>query len=1428
MITKMNSNNNQRVPMELDCTNLSTEWPIWKRNFMVYMVANNKISDTESTKIATFLWLVGTNGSNIYNTLYPNDGSSDALLGTTKTTTITPADPNVEDSVETSTETVVQRSLDEVLKKFDDHCLPQKNVAMESFKFNMILQKEKQSFNEFETELRTQLRRCDFGCTCGISYEERMLRDRIIIGVFDKKLQLKLLDGRDEPLARVIETCKIYEAANANKIILDKKQSVDSIITSTESTVFAVNTNRFCFNCGDSWNPKHLESCKAKDISCKGCGKKGHFQRMCRRSKGKSTERNNNASENSRNSSDSRPNTGKNAVSALNWNSSGSTYVNFKSERTLSYKFIYRINSAEKSKWTKDYRIGNQTVEFKIDTGADVNCIPMKIINKINSKFCNQNCDLPLFDYSNNKIEIFGIIKLECFESKTNKSKTAEFVIVNNQFEPILGLDTCIKFGLVKRLDVDVIACLPEQKNEFLERNKDIFGGLGKFPGTFSIKLHENSKPILHYKKRIPLALVDKLKVKLDQMVQDEIISPVDYPTDWVNNLQIVEKPNSNDLRICLDPKPLNTCIKREHFLIPTIDDLTSKLAKKSFFSVLDLSSGFWHMELDGDSSNLTTFMTPFGRFKFNRVPFGLNCAPEMFQGKMVKLFGDLKGVMVYFDDIVVYADDEREHDKIMQEVIDRARKNNIRFNTDKIQYRRREVKFMGYLLSEGTVKPDAKYSNAILGMKKPKDKSAVLRFLGLLKYIARFIPNLSKLTAELRNLTRNDVQFEWTDAHEGEFTNLLNIVTSEQTLAIYDPGKPVIVQTDASKDGLGCVLIQDGRPVSFASRTLSRSEQKWAQIEKELLAIVFACQRFHFFLYGRSFTVESDHKPLETLIKRDIDDVTTRLQRMFMFLLKYPNMTVMYKPGRDMLIADCLSRAQLTEIEEIDELSSVIHSITKSVCISEDNYNLYRKIMKSDEKYKRICHFVENKWPGFHQLDEFSQHFHKLKSELHVENDLLFYNHRLVIPKELQQKIAKWLHESHLGIEKTLSRARMLYYWPGMNSQIKGIIETCEICEKFKRNNQKEPLKQEENPMYPYAIAAMDLFEYAGHDFIAIIDSYSNYLTACRLNNKTSKHIIERIREIFDKIGYPSIIRCDNSPFGSAEFDRFASEFNIQFGFSSPRYPQSNGLAEKGVAIAKNILKRCYESDGVDQFQYRILEYNTTPVAGMKLTPSELFFGRLIKTKLPVINSKLTRNNIPEEEIKQKIENKRGKQKYYYDRNAKSLPKLVVGDTVIFKKNCREWNYGIIVGDVNGKSYIIRDSFDNHFRRNRKFIARSKNTGFNASDLLFDENVKISQNACNDQLGEIQIVSPSIQTPNGNSDSEDCEVNEPELSTVDSDTSVSSSDEFETAGSNGSGSESESNSDAPPIVNLPLAPQRFYTTRSGRAVKPRKLYGFD
>lgn len=511
---------------------------------------------------------------------------------------------------------------------------------------------------------------------------------------------------------------------------------------------------------------------------------------------------------------------------------------------------------------------------------------------------------------------------------------------MDDSFEPLLGLPECLSLGLVKR--VLTVHTLPSDRSTFVDANRELFDGLGKIPGKCSIRLRENSVPVMRYRKRIPSSLTEPLKKEIEEMVASGILSSVDYPTDWVNNLQIVEKPNGK-LRICLDPKPLNKCIKREHFLIPTSEDLVSRLSGQNVFTVLDCSNGFWQMELDDESADLTTFMTPFGRYRWNRVPFGLNNAPELFQKRMVKIFGDVQGVEVYFDDILVGGVDQAAHDEALTKVMERARENNVKFNENKLQYRNGTVKFMGHIVSSGKIKPNSKYIKAIADMPRPSNKADVMRLLGLFKYLARFIPNLSRRSAGLRELTRNNVEWNWTDTHTAEVNDLLSSISSTPVLAIFDPKKPIVIQTDSSKDGLGSVLLQDGQPVAYASRSLTATEQRWAQIEKELLAIVFACERFHHFLYGREFVVHSDHKPLESLVKREIDDVTVRLQRMFMQLLKYPGMSIEYKPGKEMLVADCLSRASLTEVDpDYKKLTDMIHLIVRRVCLSKDNYDTY------------------------------------------------------------------------------------------------------------------------------------------------------------------------------------------------------------------------------------------------------------------------------------------------------------------------------------------------------------------------------------------------------------------------------------------------------------------------------------------------------
>lgn len=284
----------QRLPQPLDCTNLAREWPKWKQQFYIYMIASNKNADVERNKIATFLWLIGERGVEIYNTLFPNAGDVDSMFGgaTVAAGTVaaeTVAAGNAAAAVGATGVSAgnvnatgtgrqnVQRTLADVITAFDGYCLPRKNVAMEAFKFNMIVQKEKQSFADFETALRTQLAYCEYECaTCHSSYADRMLRDRIIIGVQDKKLQLKLLDGKDEPLRSVVETCKIFEAATENKQLLDNKahHEMHVIVEEPVKEDVAVVKKASCYNCGQNFNERHRLFCPARKVNCDACGRR--------------------------------------------------------------------------------------------------------------------------------------------------------------------------------------------------------------------------------------------------------------------------------------------------------------------------------------------------------------------------------------------------------------------------------------------------------------------------------------------------------------------------------------------------------------------------------------------------------------------------------------------------------------------------------------------------------------------------------------------------------------------------------------------------------------------------------------------------------------------------------------------------------------------------------------------------------------------------------------------------------------------------------------------------------------------------------------------------------------------------------------------------------------------------------------------------
>lgn len=798
----------------------------------------------------------------------------------------------------------------------------------------------------------------------------------------------------------------------------------------------------------------------------------------------------------------------------------------------------------------------------------------------------------------------------------------------------------------------------------------------------------------------------------------------------------IVEKPDKS-LRLCIDPKPLNKYICREHYSIPTSNDITSQLTGKCIFSVIDMKDGFWQLQLDDESADLCTFNSPFGRYRFNRVPFGISSAPELFQRKSYEIFGDIPGVEIYFDDLIIGGVDEKSHDIALKEVLDRARINNVKFNWKKFQFKLTEVTFLGQIISAEGIKPDSHNVRAILELESPQNKTEVLRVLGLLKFFSKFIPNLSQLTTNLRELTKKYVQFKWEDRHELELNTLKALITKSPTLRIFDPKLPITIQCDASSEGLGCCLLQQGHPVAFASRCLTNTEKRWAQIEKELLAIVFACEKFHYFIYGYNVTVHSDHKPLIPIFSKDLDKVTARLQRMLLRLLKY-KINIIYLPGKDMVIADILSRSSIKDsVQDDSEMEYVVHALYNNIPMSLEKKAIFKKEIESDPVLSQVKSFCQTSWPvSYKNLTKDLKLYYKLKDFIYLSNDLIFLENKVIVPAKLRKEMLNLIHESHFGVEKSKRRARQVLYWPNLSRDIEDYISKCQVCQLNRKSNQKESLINRELPSRVWQYLFSDFFEYNGKNFLLIVDAYSNWIEVTSTKTKTADDVINFCKNKFMQFGVPDKFYSDNVPYNSNKFKTFAKEWDFELVFSSPHHHQSNGLAERYVGIVKDMLKK---SKSNNDLTVPLMEYHTTPIPKMGYSPSQLFLHRILKTKLPTSEKSLQPVVIDPIEIQNLLQDRQLTQKKYYDKTAKDLPKLNKGDNILIQKG-KTWEKGKIKDVVNDRSYVVKNSSGNIYRRNRKYVNKS-HLPEDSYELAYDFHLDFDGNIDNREPGTSSSV---------------------------------------------------------------------------------------
>ena len=776
--------------------------------------------------------------------------------------------------------------------------------------------------------------------------------------------------------------------------------------------------------------------------------------------------------------------------------------------------------------------INSLKVRLKVDTGAQANILPLYLFKELNKNATIKmmKTKQKLTSYSGDKIEVVGKCTL-------NVMNTAlEFYVTDTKEDPILGLKASQQLQLIKVMTINKEKA--EKKNtEIFDEYPDVFKGIGCLQKQYHIEIDKDIRPVHNPARRIPFSLKERVKKELDKMEQLGVIKKQEDYTDWASPMVVVEKPNKS-LRICLDPRDLNKAIKREKYIIPNSEEITAKLAGAKYFSKFDATSGFWQIKLDAESSKLCTMNTPFGLYSFQRCPFGISSAPEIFNKYMRTIFEGLDGIESFFDDVIVWGNTWEELKSRERKCLEVARQNNLKFNKDKTVLGAQELKYLGHIICSKGSRPDPEKIKAIKEM-SIQDKKGLQRYLGMVTYVGKFIPNLSEITKPLRDLLQKDVVWQWTHSQEEAVKTVYKAITNSGTLRHFDPRKEVTVTADSSQYGLGAALLQDGHVISYASRSLNTAERNYAQIEKEALSVVFACEKFHQFIYGRPITVENDHKPLESIFKKSLSNCPPRIQRFMLKLQKY-DIAFKYRPGKEMVIADTLSRDPLQEIEPDESTSDIdcqVHMILQNVAISKQKQEEIKTATMKE--LSKLQSRIKSGWPTNKKDCELElREYWDVKETLTAEEGFILRNEQIVIPPSMRKEMLQKIHEGHLGTTKCKDRARRLLYWPRMSHDITDLISKCNTCLRHRNKQIKEPVMDHEKGEYPWQKLGTDIFCFEGKEYLLVADYYSRFFEVVLLKDMKSSTLIAHFKAIFARFGIPEILISDNAAnYTSKEF---------------------------------------------------------------------------------------------------------------------------------------------------------------------------------------------------------------------------------------------------------------------------------------------------
>lgn len=787
----------------------------------------------------------------------------------------------------------------------------------------------------------------------------------------------------------------------------------------------------------------------------------------------------------------------------------------------------------------------------------------------------------------------------------------------------------CLERKLVSTVGEFEISHLTQQQGALLK------GRLEQFKELFRDQLGEtnviqynirltDSDPVSQSPYRLSPPKVRILREKIDKMLREGVIRP--STSAYASPIFLVPKDQGTDFRAVVDYRRLNKKIILESVPLPDLQTSFTWFAGAQWFSILDLNQAYYQVPLAEECKHVTAFCTDWNLFEFNRVPFGLATGAAVLSRLIDNVLGELKlsCVFNYLDDLVVYSKTFEDHLQHLGLVFEKLLAAGLTVKPSKVTLAQRQVSFLGHIVSGHSVQIDQQRTEALRNLPPPKDKKGIAKFIGMANYFRRFVPNFAQLAAPLNLLRRKKAQFDWGDAQQAAFDAIKTAITNPPTLGVPNFDKRFVVQTDASNSGLSAVLLQEEdegrRPLAYASRRLNEAELRYSVYECEALAVLFALEKFRFYLEHREFDLETDNQALSWVLARPRK--TGRIARWAVRISAF-QFRVKHIRGTENSLADILSR-MFTEEQSAEEQAAQ-ELVNLGCTILGDVPQLFGDL-KSKQDQDPVWGPVRQQLVSGHSLPSYEFHKGILCKRLGRDN-----RPRVCLPAELIDPIFKYYHESlaggHLGARKTIQRVRENLFWPSMDRELKRRVRNCQLCQTAKPSS-AAPLgflnsERETTPMSKVFIdylGPMPRTKRGNQYVLVVIDAFSRFIWLVPSRNITAGTTIAHLTSIFSLFGLPRQLVSDNAPaFHSAAFRSFCFGNAIRHITTTPYYPQGS-FAERVNRNLKSALIIYHQntpSKWDSSLPWLNLAFNSANHEALKTTPASLMLAYPVNSAL-------------------------------------------------------------------------------------------------------------------------------------------------------------------------------------------------------------------